>query len=341
MYLTITPQKLTQNYAQSSSDFVDYLEKENRSRIALHPEFFFNQNRESIPAEDVIQAIDGNTAKLKKSEPKYYSITINPSQRELAHIGNDKQKLKEYTREIMKDYAKAFNREIHGRSVKPGDILYFGKIESTRTYKGTDREIKENTPFLKKIAALENMIRKVERGEITGNPAHLRNELNSYIKKTPHKVNGKVIEQGMLKPGIQTHIHLIVSRKDVSNSYSLSPGSKYRSSEVMMHGKLIKRGFERDLFFQNAEKTFDRIFNYNRNYAETYNAKKALLKDPKVFYSDLQSLSPAERKIAFMILNQSGLRIPKLNLAPGRVSFALKQLNKALGIAVRSSSIGY
>lgn len=341
MYVTITPQKLTENYAQSSSDFVNYLEKENQTINASSREFFFNQNNDVIPAEDVVQAIDANSAKLKRSEPKYYSITINPSQRELAHIGNDKQKLKLYTREIMKNYAAAFNREINGRSVRAEDILYYAKIESTRTYKGTDREIKENIPFIKSIAALENTIKKVERGELTGNPAHLRKELQSVMDKAPHKLNGKLIEQGMLKPGIQTHIHLIVSRKDISNSFSLSPGSKYRSSEVLMHGKLVKRGFERDQFFLSAEKTFDRIFNYNRNYVESYNAKKAFVKDPKIFYSKLQLLSPGEKKIAFAILNESGLRIPNLNLTQSHISFALKQLNKALGMAVRSSSIGY
>lgn len=341
MYVTITPQKLTENYAQSSSDFVNYLEKENQTINSSSREFFFNQDKEVIPPEDVVQAIDGNTAKLKRSEPKYYSITINPSQRELAHIGNDKQKLKEFTREIMKNYAAAFNREIHGRSVRPEDILYYAKIESTRTYKGTDREIKENIPFLKEIAALENSIRKVDRGELEGNPAHLKKELHAIINKAPHKLNGKLIEQGMLKPGIQTHIHLIVSRKDISNSFSLSPGSKYRSSEVMMHGKLVKRGFERDQFFLSVEKTFDRLFSYNRNYVESYNAKKAFVKDPKSFYSNLQLLSPGEKKIAFAILNQSGVRFPQLNIATSQISFALKQINKALGIAVRSSSIGY
>lgn len=341
MYLTITPQKLSQNYSKSSSDFVDYLDKENQSVNSASPEFFFNQDMEMVPAEDVIQAIDGNCAKLKRSEPRYYSITINPSQRELAHIGNEKQKLKEYTREIIKNYAQAFNREIDGRPVRAEDILYFGKIESTRTFKGTDMEIKENSPFLKKIAALENHLGKVERGEVPGNTSHLRKELEIIKSKVPHKINGKPIEEGMSKSGIQTHIHLIVSRKDRSNTYSLSPGSKYRSSEVMMHGKLIKRGFERDQFFQNAEKTFDRLFWYNRNYVESYSAKKTFLKDPNNYYSQLKGLSPAEKKIAFMIMNQTGIRVPHLNINPGQVSFALKQVNKALGIAIRSSSIGY
>lgn len=36
----------------------------------------------------------------------------------------------------------------------------------------------------------------------------------------------------MSKEGLQTHIHLIVSRKDSSNSYSLSPESKIPNCTV-------------------------------------------------------------------------------------------------------------
>lgn len=341
MYLTITSQKLTAGYSQSSGDFVAYLEKENQTIRAEAPEFFFNSDNNSIAAEDVVTAIDGNSAKLKKTEPKYYSITINPSQRELQFLGNDNEKLKDYAREVMKEYARAFNREIYGRPICSQDILYFGKVETTRRFKGTDREVKENAPFLQKINTLENTIKKVERGDLQGNLASLRRELQVVVRKTPHRINGKVIEQGMLKEGLQTHIHLIVSRKDVTNTYSLSPGSKYRSSEVVMHGKLVKRGFDRDRFFQAAEKTFDRMFGYNRNDMESYNGRKVFTKDPKKFYTYLHTLSPTDRKLAFSILRQSGLQIPNLGISQNQVSFALKQLQKTLGVVIRSSSTGY
>lgn len=341
MYLTITPQKLSGKYSQSSADFVAYLEKENRELSPTRPEPFFNQHHSNISAEEVIASIDGNTAKLKRSEPKYYSITINPSRRELVHIGNNKQKLKEYTREIMKNYAQAFHREIHGRPVRVDDIRYFAKVETRRTYKGTDREIKENLPFLKKIAALENTLRKVEKGAAKGNCSNLKKQLERIYKDVPHKINGQPIEPGMPKLGSQTHVHVIVSRKDISNSFSLSPGSKYRASEVVMHGKVVKRGFERDRFFREAEKTFDRIFNYNRNYVESYQARKIFSKDPKQYYSHLHGLTPAQKRLAFTILKQADLNIPNLNISPGQFSFALKQVRKALEIAIRSSSIGY
>ena len=341
MYLTITAQKLTHNYSQSSQDFISYLEKENEARAPGQKEMFFTQLRDDVGASQVVREIDSNGGKLKKMEPKYYSITINPSKNELVHIANNSDALKQYTRAIMKEYATAFNREINGRPINVNDIKYFAKIEHCRFYKGSDREIKENAPFTKQIAALENQLRQVLRGEITGSITEIEKHLEKLRQEVPHKMNGKIVEQGMQKEGLQTHVHIIVSRKDASNSYSLSPGSKYRSSEVVMHGKIVKRGFERDHFFDKAEKTFDRIFNYPRNYVESYQARKTFIKHPQQYYIHLNTLSVPEKRIAFSLLGQAGLTMPHLNISPNQLSFALKQLKKALEIGIRSSSIGY
>ena len=153
MYLTISPQKLSHNFSQSVRDFVSYLEKENEGKTPEEKELFFNQHNNDIHPSVVTQEIDANAGKLKKTEPKYYSITINPSKYELAPIGNNQESLKRYTREIMKGYATAFNREFNGRPISVEDIKYFAKVEYQRFFKGTDREIKENSPFIKRIAA--------------------------------------------------------------------------------------------------------------------------------------------------------------------------------------------
>lgn len=166
MYISITKQHLNNNFSQSSSDFVDYLEKENEGVLPEMQEPFFNQTTDEIPPEQVIKEIDGNTAKLKKVEPKFYSLTINPSQSELKAIDNDPELLKKYVREVMKDYAASFHRD---QPVTVDDIKYFAKIEHERTFKGFDREIRENQPYRAQIVRLENDIRKVERGELTGN----------------------------------------------------------------------------------------------------------------------------------------------------------------------------
>ena len=177
MYITITPQKLSGNYSQSVADYVEYLEKENQGLELDNMEHFFNQYGDEISTNQVIQEIDGNTAKLKKTEPKFYSITINPSKFELNRLQNSSEDLKRYTRALMKDYVSSFNREINGRPVSIDDIKYFAKIEHTRTFKGTDKQVRENQPYASKILGLTNDIRKIERGELNGNIQKLNQEI--------------------------------------------------------------------------------------------------------------------------------------------------------------------
>lgn len=339
MYITISPQKLGGQYSKSVSDFVDYLEKENTDRLPEQRELFFNQSRDHFSRKEVIKDIDSNTAKLKTTEPRYYSLTINPSQRELQHIAEDPEKLKAYTREIMKDYAASFNREINGRPIQVSDIKYYGKIEYTRTYKGTDKEIRENAPYSNRLAKLENDLRKLDRGELKTSEKSIRKEMEEIRIQAPHKLNGQLIEQGMQKPGSQTHIHLIVSRKDMSNAISLSPGSKYKASEVILNGRTIKRGFDRDTFFQKAESRFDRQFNFKRNYVEQYTSRKLLIKAPKQYYVNLLRLPTSERKLAMQLLKTTQAVVPVIPNA--KVRLAVKQLQKALEIGLKSGSIGY
>jgi len=155
MYITITPQKLGENYSQSSADFVQYLEKENEGLDSENGDFFFNQYEDKIGAKEVVQEIDGNTAKLKKIEPKFYSITVNPSKYELKRLQNSSEDLKRYTREVMRDYVSCFNREINGRPISIDDIKYYAKIEHQRTFKGSDIQIRENQVFATKILELK------------------------------------------------------------------------------------------------------------------------------------------------------------------------------------------
>ncbi|TDU33763.1 hypothetical protein BXY82_3060 [Gelidibacter sediminis] len=342
MYITITAQKLGGNYSQSSADFVDYLEKENEGLEQRDMELFFNQYGNEISAEEVVKEIDGNTTKLKKKEPKFYSITVSPSKYELKRLQNNREDLKTYTREIMKDYVASFNREINGRPITIDDIKYYAKIEHQRTFKGTDIQIKENQPFATKILQLKNDIRKIESGTIEGNIKHKEKEIAKLEKQAPHQQSGKRIVQGMAKDGNQSHIHIIVSRKDASNSVSLSPGSKHKASEVEMHGKNVKRGFDRDKFFEKAEKTFDKTFGYKRNFAETYKARKDFVKNPNLYFAALMKLPANEKALAFKMITKIGLPIiPSIPVSQAQIALRVfKRLRRGAEVAIKSSSIG-
>ncbi|SRX76396.1 hypothetical protein AEQU3_03396 [Aequorivita antarctica] len=289
----------------------------------------------------MVEEIDGNTAKLKKIEPKFYSITVSPSKYELKNLQNSSEDLRKYTREIMKDYVASFNREINGRAITIDDIKYFAKIEHQRTFKGSDIQIRENQPFATKILRLEKEIRTIQSGEKEEIIKALENEIRKLEREAPHQQNGKRIVRGMQKEGNQGHIHIIVSRKDASNSVSLSPGSKYKSSEVMMNGKLIKRGFDRDQFFSKAEKNFDGNFGYKRNYVETYQARKEFIKNPNFYFSVLLQLPTNEKAIAFKLIRESGM--PVQSIPTNSAQLALKvfnRLRRGVDIAIKSSSIG-
>ncbi|GAA3655129.1 MobB family relaxase [Flavivirga jejuensis] len=341
MYFSISAQSLGGHFSQSVSDFVAYLEKENQGIALEEREYFFNQYGDAYSTQQVIKDIDSNTAKLKKNEPKFYSIIVSPSKRELKQLQNSSKALKRYTRELMKDYVTAFNREINGNPVTINDIKYYAKIEHTRHFKGTDKQVMENQPFASKILKLKQDIRKIERGTLEGSIKKHKRTIAKLEHSAPHRQNGKRIVQGMRKDGNQSHIHIIVSRKDASNSVSLSPGSKYKASDVMIDGKLVKRGFDRDSFFSKAEQTFDKTFAYKRNYAESYVAKKDFIKNPKFYFSTLLGLPTHERALAFKILGKAG--VPLASIPTNQVQLALKTiriLKRGIDIAIKSGSIG-
>ncbi len=190
-------------------------------------------------------------------------MVVSPSQRELKAINNDPAHLRKYVRELMKDYADSFYRN---QNVYVENIKYKAKIEHQRTFRGFEKQVIENAPYRKEIAKLRNDIRKVERGEIKGNAKKLEKKIENLYDQAPLKQNDKMIVAGMQKEGFQTHGHIIVSRKDMTNTYTLSPLAKHKAaSEVMLNGKATKRGFDRDKFYEASEKTFDRVAGYDRN----------------------------------------------------------------------------
>jgi hypothetical protein len=341
MYITITKQELGADYSQSVSDFATYLEKENEGKSVDDMEYFFNQYDDKIDIKEVIEQIDKNTYKLKKTDPKFYSITINPSPSERKRLQNSSKELKQYTRELMKDYAASFYRD---QAVSVDDIKYYAKIEHQRAYTGKDIQIQENQPFATKILQLKNDVSRIEQGKQEGNIRKLNKKITKLEKEAPHQSRGfgsRRIVRGMPKEGSQSHIHIIVSRMDITNRYSVSPGSKYKASEVMMHGETVKRGFDRDKFFTTSEKTFDKLFAYKRNYVETYTARKTLLKNPKLYFSILSGLPTNEKAIANKILAKYG--VPMMSIPTNKVQLvikAIKKIKQGLDKAIHSGSIG-
>jgi hypothetical protein len=121
----------------SCGGLIEYLEKEDAKQESkgLEKEYFFSHSRETVPGTEVQQLIDKNIRKLGKEDYKYYTFVISPSKEELKHIGNNPEKIKEYTRSLMEAYANNFNKGLEGK-----DLMYFGKVEHSRQ----DRQTKED-----------------------------------------------------------------------------------------------------------------------------------------------------------------------------------------------------
>lgn len=128
------PQNLADNTG-SCGKLVNYLEKEDEKK-GLDKEFFFNHMDDCIPSFKVVDSIDCNKKGLMKTDAKFYSGSLNFSQKELAFLNNDIDKIKAYTIEVMKEYAKNFDK---GLSID--DINWFAKIEYNRYFHGSDKEV--------------------------------------------------------------------------------------------------------------------------------------------------------------------------------------------------------
>ena len=78
---------------------------------------------------------------------------------------------------------------------------------------------------------------------------------------------GKVhYERGSKGQENQLHVHLIVSRKDMSNKKKLSPMTNHRGTEK----GAVKGGFNREAFVSGIENRFDKSTGYAREMSESF-----------------------------------------------------------------------
>ncbi len=227
----------------SVSKFVNYLDKENNGLVEDEKEQFFSHTGDNISNEEVIKNIDNNRAKLSKKDAKFYTISINPSKEELKHIGNDKEKLKAYTRSVMDLYAKNFNRE---KILGGGDLVYYAKIENFRKFKGEDLAVKNGYN---------------KQGELKpGNNRHVhiivsRKDKTNKIKLSP---KDKAIGGNNYKVGKKT------------NSRSIKRGfpvNKFKNDAELLFDKMFEyeRSLEEKFEYNNLKKNhplkFQKQFN--------------------------------------------------------------------------------
>lgn len=152
--------------------------------------------------------------------------------------------------EVGKDY---FNFTLNG-SVLPGRDPYF-----------VDNVLSTGTTFVNAKEAIPNAKLAVYgcNEEALVKAAKLDQVENIEKSNLP--------QAGDRKPGLNSHIHIIVSRKDITNTIRLSPFANARDAQnEMPNGQKAQIGFDREKFPQSCEKRFDNQFGYKRDIYESY-----------------------------------------------------------------------
>ena len=76
---------------------------------------------------------------------------------------------------------------------------------------------------------------------------------------------------GEPKPGLNLHVHVIVSRKSLDGKVKLSPGAKSAGNTWELEGRgTVKRGFSHEGWKVRVQECFNRKFDYQAKEGETY-----------------------------------------------------------------------
>jgi hypothetical protein len=95
-------------------------------------------------------------------------------------------------------------------------------------------------------------------------------ETNRYYKGTDVEVKQGKAKQGDIKPGNNIHVHFIIGRKTLDGKHKISPQTNHINTSK---GAVIG-GFSRDVFKEECEALFDKMFNYDRPFEERYSFYK-------------------------------------------------------------------
>lgn len=225
MFAKVHPAKDVQSgNTGSCHDLVHYLQKEGDTGLA-----FFSHTDNDVSPEKVITNIDGNRSKLGSDEAKFYMLSLNPSQAEQVHlIGREVNSLEELTPE---------ERQAVYRKLEK-----FTRSAMDEYARNFQREAVKDGGDLMYYARIETK------------------RTFSYSDEEVKKGGAKI---GDVKPGLNLHVHVIVSRKSKNGKVKLSPAAKSAGNSWELEGRgTVKRGFSHENWKVSVQQCFDREFQY-------------------------------------------------------------------------------
>lgn len=256
---------------QSCADLVAYLDKENENLSFGERSFFFSHQDNFVNDMKVRQDIDSNVKGLKNKDAKFFMLTLNPSERELSHIA----------------------KQTTGRNIN--DISVMSTIELARYNEALQSFTR---------VAMDAYARNFGRG-LTGNDLvyFAKIEQKRYFSRSDEEVKAGINNIGEPKPGFQTHVHIIVSRKDKLQKHSLSPlaNSRGKGKQHKIKDREVKVGFDRVEFKHACELAFDKLFTYERGHEQKFDYYNSLNKGA-MYLTTLASMEHVDPRMLMALL---------------------------------------
>lgn len=265
---------------------VEYLLKESLEDKPYY-DTFFSHEEDYVPPVTVMQKIDSNHKKLMKGDDKFYMLSINPSQDEAAHL----------------------IRKVTGKQVTEFEQL---------TVEEQEKVIHELKNYSRNCMDLyaENFRReKIKSGKDL--VYFGRVETERHYRNSDEEVKEGQAKSGDRKPGLQLHVHIIVSRNDVTQTVRLSPLARSKGSFNELNGKKVMVGFEHMEWKSRCADRFISMYGYKATHKyyedgreHTYHyvpgkneamsmAKSAILQ--KEFRNERKMLDVSYRMFRFMV----------------------------------------
>lgn len=218
----------------------EYLQKENENVSDENKTSFFNSQYDSCASSTVINSIDNNIMKLTKRDDKFYMLSLNPSNYENKNL-------------IF---------QATGKDVKSFDEL---------TKDDKQKVFSEMREYTRKC--MDSYAQNFNRENINSGADlvyYAKIETERHYHHFEKAVKDGEANTGDLKPGINLHVHIVVSRKDLTGKTKLSPLSKSRGNTWDFEGKQVTRGFNHVQWKDNCNTLFRENYNSSEKYSSFF-----------------------------------------------------------------------
>ena len=249
----------------SVDQLVSYLQHEAKESEEEREDIFFDQSRNHVSAEEVKARINGNCKGVRADQEKFFSIVVSPSEEELRHIENDDEQLRRYVRQVMENYAQSFR--IKDKVLSSEDLVWFATVHQDREVKNLDLN---NLSFLS--AKEQVRVGVLHDSDTEKDQKEIERIFQRAIRREQHKLDGEVFGVGDKKPGLNKHVHIVVSRRDQEQKIMLNPRTQMKRFHIRK-------------FQEKGARDFQRMFGYTKETIQPGFYQKYSQKD-RQYYSE-------------------------------------------------------